>query len=87
MSETKLQELIFKQVKSFYEKGYAFFDLIEMGYFSKEDILEVQSTCMESYYKYFTDREINRKDVEIDLELRCPLDSDYKIGNNWCETH
>ena len=27
------------------------------------------------------------KDVEIDLDLRCPLDSDYKIGNNWCETH
>ena len=27
------------------------------------------------------------KDVEINLELRCPLDSDYKIGKNWKETH
>lgn len=78
MSETKLQELIFKQVQSFYEKGYAYFDLIEMGYFSEEDVLEVQSTCMESYYKYFTDREINRKDVEIDLAKKMETNPYFK---------
>ena len=22
-----------------------------------------------------------------DLELNCPLDGEYKIGNNWSETH
>jgi len=61
------RESILEQVKSLYENGYACFDLIKMGYFTKEDILEVQETCMESYYKYFTDRGIARADVEIDL--------------------
>ena len=23
----------------------------------------------------------------IQLELNCPLDGEYKIGNNWSETH
>ena len=22
-----------------------------------------------------------------DLKIRCPLDGEYKIGNNWAETH
>ena len=27
------------------------------------------------------------KQVEHDFNLRCPLDGEYKIGNNWSETH
>jgi len=27
------------------------------------------------------------KYVEENLKVRCPLDSEYKIGNNWAETH
>ena len=80
MSETEqnLQELIFTQVKNFCEKGYAVFDLVEIGYFSKEDILEVQETCMESYYKYFTDQGILRKDIEVDLTKKMKTNPYFK---------
>lgn len=27
------------------------------------------------------------KKVEKELNVRCPLDSEYKVGNNWAETH
>jgi DNA polymerase I len=27
------------------------------------------------------------KRVEKELNVQCPLDSEYKIGNNWSETH
>jgi DNA polymerase I-like protein with 3'-5' exonuclease and polymerase domains len=23
----------------------------------------------------------------IELGMRCPLDGEYKIGDNWCQTH
>jgi DNA polymerase I len=45
---------------------------------------DVHKDCAEDFAMH-TNKAI--KDVEIDLDLRCPLDSDYKIGNNWCETH
>ena len=72
------RESILEQVKSLYENGYACFDLIKMGYFTKEDILEVQETCMESYYKYFTDRGIARADVEIDLTKKMETNQYFK---------
>ena len=68
MSENKeLRELIFEQVKSLKEKGYAHFDLIELGYFTKTELIEMQDICLNYYYKYFTDRGIPREDVEIDI--------------------
>jgi len=27
------------------------------------------------------------KAAGIALDLKCPLDGEYKIGNNWAETH
>ena len=27
------------------------------------------------------------KMVEKGLKVRCPLDSEYKVGDNWAETH
>jgi DNA polymerase I-like protein with 3'-5' exonuclease and polymerase domains len=27
------------------------------------------------------------KKAGIMLNLRCPLDGEYKIGDNWCQTH
>jgi DNA polymerase I-like protein with 3'-5' exonuclease and polymerase domains len=27
------------------------------------------------------------KKAGILLNLRCPLDGEYKIGDNWCQTH
>ena len=27
------------------------------------------------------------KKAGVLLELRCPLDGEYKIGDNWCQTH
>jgi DNA polymerase I-like protein with 3'-5' exonuclease and polymerase domains len=27
------------------------------------------------------------RNVEVDLKLRCPLDSDYSIGSTWADTH
>ena len=48
MSEHKeLRELIFEQVKSLKEKGYAHFDLIELGYFTKAEMLEMQDICLD----------------------------------------
>jgi hypothetical protein len=68
MSEhQELRELIFKKVKSLKEKGYAYFDLIELGYFTMEEILDMQEICMNYYYKYFTDRGVKREDIEIDI--------------------
>jgi hypothetical protein len=85
MSETQntletpeLRELIFEQVKNLYEKGYAYFDLIELGYFTEEEILDIQTTCLNSYYKYFTDRGIKREDVEIDLSKKMETNKYFK---------
>ena len=63
----ELRELIFEQVKSLKEKGYAYFDLIELGYFTEAEMLEMQDICLNYYYKYFTDRGIAREDIEIDI--------------------
>ena len=27
------------------------------------------------------------KDAGVSLNLNCPLDGEYKVGNNWSETH
>lgn len=68
MSEhNELRELISEQVKSLKEKGYAYFDLIELGYFTEAEMLEMQEICLNYYYKYFTDRGIKRQDIEFDI--------------------
>lgn len=74
----EIQEFISEKVKSFDEKGYAYFDLIEMGYFSNEEILKVQESCMESYYKYFTDRGIKIEDIKIDLTKKMDKNPYFK---------
>ena len=51
--EEVLRKLIFEKVVQFKEKGYAYFDLIDMGFFTKQEILRMQNICMNYYYKYF----------------------------------
>ena len=50
-NQDKLRTLIFEKVEQLKEKGYAYFDLIEMGFFTKEEIFRMQNICMNYYYK------------------------------------
>jgi len=45
---------------------------------------EVQADQAESFGKI---TQAAMKRVEKELNVQCPLDSEYKIGNNWSETH
>jgi len=66
-NQDKLRTLIFEKVEQLKEKGYAYFDLIEMGFFTKEEIFRMQNICMNYYYKYFTDRDLTMDKIKIDL--------------------
>ena len=55
------------EVKNLHEKGYAVFDLIKLGYFTLQELMDMQAICMNYYYKYFTDRGLTLEDIKLDL--------------------
>ena len=78
----KLCELIYEKISDLREKGYTYFDLIEMEYFTKEEISRMRDICMDYYYKYFTDRGLALKDIQIDLEKKTKTNCYFKKPKN-----
>ena len=76
--EEILRKIIFEKVTQFKEKGYAYFDLMDMGFFTKEEILRMQNICMRYYYKYFTDRGLAVSDIKVDLTKKTNTNPYFK---------
>ena len=81
-NKEELRTLIFEKVSDLKEKGYAYFDLIEMGFFTKEEILHMQNICMNYYYKYFTDRGLTMGEIKVDLTKKTVSNNYFKQPKN-----
>ena len=78
----ELRKLIYEKISDLKEKGYAYFDLLDMGFFTKEEMLRMQAICMGYYYKYFTNRGLSLEDIEIDLGEKMETNCYFKQPKN-----
>jgi hypothetical protein len=78
MDEQKLREHIFGKITELKENGYAYIDLVDIGFITEKEILRMQEICMNYYYKYFTDRGLALEDIEIDLTKKMEKNPYFK---------
>ena len=78
MNQVQLEALIKEKVIQFKKDGYTYFDLLEMGYFTKDELIRMQKICMKYYYQFFLDRGLEMKEIQINLSKKVNKNSYFK---------
>ena len=78
MDAKQLKPRLMEKMVQLKEKGYAYFDLLEMGYFTKDELLRMQKLCMDHYYQFFLDRGLTMNDIQIDLTKKSSNNAYFK---------
>ena len=69
---------LFNKFKEIGENGVMEIDLIKLKIFTEKEILEMREICMSEYYKYFIERGMEMKDLEIELTKELDINKYFK---------
>ena len=75
---TDIRSKIFKILEEIEKNGFIELDLVELKIFTEKEILEMREICMSEYYKYFIERGVQMKDLEIDLTKALDINKYFK---------
>ena len=70
MESQILKKLVTEKAAHLREKGYACFDLLEMGYLTEDELLRMHKICMDYYYQFFLDRDLTMPEIKIDFNKK-----------------